>query len=183
MSKKVIITGLIGSLLLIVWTIIANSILGFKSNLDMNGIPDEQEVYEVLKENITEPGRYICNPEIIPGEAFPGKEPVFSVLYSGMGHDAAGGLMWIGLIRFILSSIIAVWLLSLSSDRILSSYPKKVFFFTLLGLFIAFFSDFEMYEIGGYPLFDMVVMAIHNVLLWTTVGLFAAWRIKPVPVK
>jgi hypothetical protein len=52
----------------------------------------------------------------------------------------------------------------------------------VLGLFIALFSDMQVYGIGDYPLIDVVKMGIHNVLLWTFVGLFVAWRLKPVPV-
>jgi hypothetical protein len=93
MTKKVIITGLLSGLLLAVSSFLINGIFGFKSDLDMNQIPQEKEVYAVLKKYIVEPGRYICNPELTSDYIFPENEPVFSILYSGMGHEAAGGLM------------------------------------------------------------------------------------------
>ncbi len=56
MAKRVIIAGLLGGVVLIAWTFAVNGLLGFKSSMDMNRIPAERQVYEVLKTSITEPG-------------------------------------------------------------------------------------------------------------------------------
>ena len=91
MARKIIVPGLFGGLTLIVLTLVVDGILGLNSRIKMKLIPDESRVYEVLKENIIEPGRYICNPELSSSFEFPEGEPVFSILYGGMGHEAAGG--------------------------------------------------------------------------------------------
>ena len=179
MVRKVIFSGLSGSLVLIILTFVINGLFGFRARIDMKKIPNESQVYQVLKENIVEPGRYICNPEGSPSSGFPEGEPAFSVLYGGVGHEAAGKMMLFGLVVFILAPVIAAWMLSAASDRILSSYPRKVLFFTGIGLLFAVFGDLSEFGIGSYPLRDALILAAHNILIWTVIGLAIAWRIKP----
>ena len=183
MIKKIIVSGLLGGLVLIIWTFVVNGILGFRTSLDMKTIADERQVYELLKSNIVEPGRYTVNPELTPGGPFPDNEPVFSVIYGGMGHEAAGSLMLIGLIIFLIAPIIGAWLLSHASENVLSSYTCKVSFFTGIGILFALFSDLSSYGIGGYPLGDALLLAGHSIIVWTLVGLVVAWKMKPVESK
>src|SRR4030042_2036396 len=107
--KKVIIAGLLGGLVLIIWSFVVNGIFGFKSRIEMKQIPNERQVYEILKQNIVEPGRYICNPELTLNEFFPDEEPVFSILYGGVGHEAAGEQSLIGLLLFFIAPMIGAW--------------------------------------------------------------------------
>lgn len=177
--KRVIIAGLLGALVLIVWTFAVNGLLRFKSNMDMKQLPNEREVYEVLKENVEEPGRYVCNPEVASDRRFPEGEPVFSILYGGVGHEAAGGFMWLGLVVYILSPIIAAWMLSQASARVLSSYTSKVLFFTAIGLLFALFGDLANAGIGDYPIRDAIVWGLHDIILWTLIGLVVGARLRP----
>lgn len=62
MLKKVILSGLLGAIVLMMWTFVSNAMFGFRSRMDMKQIPDERLVYEVLKKSIAEPGRYILLP-------------------------------------------------------------------------------------------------------------------------
>ena len=179
MQKQVIVAGVLGCIVIIVWGFVVNGLLGFKSGIDMNRLPDEQRVYKMLKETVVEPGRYSCDPEVTPGEGFPGDEPAFSILYSGIGHGAAGKLLVFEIVIFFLAPLIGAWLLSAASMRILSSYPRKVLFFTGIGLLFALFGDLMDFGIGGYPLPDAVKLAVHDVVLWTVLGLVVAWRIQP----
>ena len=66
MFRRVILPGLAGGIVLIVWTMLVNGIFGFGSSINMKRIPEERVVYEILKEHVTEPGRYTCNPEVVP---------------------------------------------------------------------------------------------------------------------
>lgn len=179
MTKKILISGLLGGVVLILLTFILNVVFGFKSSMDMKQISNERQVYEILKENITEPGRYIFNPEVTPETGFPGAEPVFSVLYSGIGHEAAGSLMLAELVIFFLAPIIAAWMLSLTSKQVMSSYFRKVLFFAAIGLLFAVYSDFSNFGIGNYSLSDTLILAAHNIFIWTIVGLVVAWRMIP----
>lgn len=183
MIKKVIIAGILGGVVLIIWMFFVNGILGFQSRIDMKQIDAERQVYEILKEHIVEPGRYIFNPELAPGMPFPGGEPVFSVLYGGIGHESAGEQMLIGLVLAFLVSIIGTWMLAQTSVQVLSSYLRKVLFFTAIGLLFALFTDLTKYSIGGYPLKDAILFAVNHVVAWTLVGLVVAWQIKPIPAE
>jgi hypothetical protein len=131
----------------------------------MKQVPNEAQIYQILKQNITEPGRYLCNPPLTESNIFPENEPVFSILYGGMGHEAASPFSFIldFLYAFITATLYA-WLITLTSGRIISSYPGKVFFVVLIGLFFAFFSDLKKYGIGNYPLSDTLMMTLHNIV-------------------
>ncbi|MBN2184669.1 MAG: hypothetical protein JW746_05030 [Candidatus Krumholzibacteriota bacterium] len=179
MAKKIIFSGLSGGLVLIILTFVINGLFGFRAGIDMKQIPNERLVYETLKDNILEPGRYICNPEGSPSAGFPRGEPVFSVMYGGVGHEAAGKNMIVGLVIFFLAPIIASWMLSTASERIISSYPRKVLFFAGIGLLFAVFGDLSNFGIGSYPLRDAFILAAHSIFIWTLAGLAAAWQIKP----
>ena len=184
MLKKVIIAGLGGGLTLIIWAILINGFFGFRYRIDMKKVPNEAQVYQILKENITEPGRYLCNPELTESNTFLENQPVFSILYGGMGHEAAGPLSVI--LDFIYAFVIATlcaFLLSLSSDKITSNYLRKVFFVFILGLLFAFFSDIKKYGIGNYPLSDTLIITFHNIILWTVLGLVIGLFIKPIPKR
>ena len=179
MTKKIFIAGILGGITLMILTFVVNGILRFNVSVNMKQIEEEQRVYETLKETIVEPGRYICNPQLTADERFPEDEPVFSILYGGVGHEAAGSLMLIGLIVYILTPIIGAWLLSQTSGEVLKNYGKKVLFFVAIGLIVALFTDLTRYGIGDYPFGDVLLLAINHVITWTLVGLVVAWRMKP----
>jgi hypothetical protein len=179
MLKKVIVAGILGGVVLMAWTFVVNGILGFKASMDMKQIAEERQVYETLKEHIVNPGRYIVNPELTSEGRFPEGKPVFSVLYGGVGHESAGSLMLVGLVVFFLTPITGAWMLSQTSERIMSSYARKVMFFTAIGLLFALFTDLMNFGIGSYPVKDAIILAVYHIIVWTLVGLVVAWRIKP----
>ena len=179
MIKKIFIAGILGGITLMILTFLVNGLMRFNVSINMKQIGEEQQVYEILRETIVEPGRYVCNPQVTSAERYPEGEPVFSILYGGVGHEAAGSLMLIGLFIYILSPIIGAWLLSQTSDKVLNSYGKKVLFFAAIGLLIALFSDLTRYGIGDYPLGDALILGINHIITWTLVGLVIAWVMKP----
>ena len=178
MVKKVIISGLMGGVVIVIWMIVVNGIFRLSANIEMKRIAQEQEVYDMLKEHISEPGRYTCGPQITPERGFPEGEPVFSILYGGIGHEAAGGIMLLQLVIFFVVTIISAWMLSKAHETVLSSYWQKVGFFVSLGLIISLFSEMTKYNIGSYPLADTILLALHNLVLWTLLGMVVAWRMK-----
>jgi hypothetical protein len=183
MGKKVITAGLLGALVLVCWTFLVNGIFGFQARIDMKTLPAERELHRILAGHVVEPGRYIVNPALTDEGRFPPGEPVYSVLYGGMGHEAAGSMAVAGLAVFLLAPLTAVWLLSRASRETLSSYPRKVLFFSAIGLLVALLSDLTRFGIGSYPPGDALLFAAHDVVLWTLVGLVAAWRMGPVEAE
>jgi hypothetical protein len=179
MAKKVIVAGLLGGVVLILWTFIINGMLGFQARIDMKQIAAEQDVYEVLKQHVVDPGRYTVNPPLDADRRFPANQPVFGVLYGGVGHEAAGGLMLVGLVVFLLAPLVGAWLLSQASTRVLSSFPRKVLFFVAIGFLFALLADMMSYGIAGYPAADAMLLGINHIAAWTVVGAVIAWRVKP----
>ncbi|KAA3656169.1 MAG: hypothetical protein DWQ10_15995 [Calditrichaeota bacterium] len=179
MAKKVILAGVLGGIVIILWTFVLNGIFGFRSSIDMKKVPNEAQVYAVLQENIAAPGRYVCNPQMPQDAPPPHGQPVFGIFYSGVGHEDAGQMMIFELLIFILAPTLAAWLLSQTSQQILTSYGRKVLFFVAIGLLFAFFSNLSDYGIAGYPLGDALLLGLHNICLWTVIGLVVAWKIKP----
>lgn len=178
MRRKIIFAGLLGAVVLIVWTFVINGVLGFQARIDMRPIAAEREVYEALTTHIVEPGRYICNPQLTPERRFPDEDPVYSVLYSGLGHGSAGGLTLVGLVIFLLAPMIATFLLGQASNRVLSSYSRKLLFFVAIGVLIALIADLSRFGIGGYPLRDAFLLALNRIVAWTLIGLIVAWRVR-----
>ncbi len=179
MTKRIIVAGFLGVIVIMVWTFMVNGIFRFNVGINMDRIETEREVYALLTEHITEPGRYVFNPEVIPEEGFPPDKPVFSVSYSGLGHGAAGNLMLFGFLLYIASSFMAAWLLSFANERVLDSYVCKVLFYTGIGVLLALFKDLESFNIGDYQFSDALLVSIYDIALWTCVGLVVALIIKP----
>jgi hypothetical protein len=77
--------------------------------------------------------------------------------------------------------MIAVWMLSLTTPRVLFSYPRKVLFFMAIGLLFAVFGDLMNFGIDKYSLNDALLIAANDILAWTLVGLVVAksFRLKP----
>lgn len=180
--KRVIFSGLVGWVVLAVWTFAVNGIFGFKSRMDMKQIVNERQVYDVLKDNVVEPGRYMCNPEMTQ-TGFPDNQPAFSIQYAGFGHESAAQESVIHLVLALLASMTATWMLSMTSEGVLRSYAKRVLFFAAIGLFLAASSEMPKFGIGGYPLNNAFILAIHAIIQWTVVGLVVAWRMGLLPRK
>lgn len=179
MTRRILNAGIMGGVVLIVWTFVINAIFGFRPNIDLKKVPNEPEIYEILKENIVEPGKYVCNPPVSPGLPFPDKEPVYGIHYSGIGHGSAALIMVIQLFIFITAPLLASWLLSKACEGILASYWKKVLFFTVIGIIIALFGDLAQFDIGKYSFTDVAKMAVQDIIAWTLIGLVAAWQLVP----
>jgi len=181
MRSKIITSGILGGIAMSIWMLVVNAVLGFEHSMQMKSITNEREVYDLLKASIVEPGRYICNPEGPPQSGFPDGEPVFSILFGGVGHEAAGEMMLVDLLIFFVAATIAAWMLSLLSTQFRESYRSRVLFFAAIGLLFAVAVDFTNHGIGGYPLDDTVILALHRIAMWVFVGLVVGWRMKPDP--
>lgn len=181
MFKRIILAGFLGWITLMVFVFVANGIFGFYSRIALNPVPDESRVYALLKETITEPGRYICNPALTSSGQFPTNEPVFSVLYGGVGHEAAGRMQMVRFASSLVAMMAAAWLLSVASGWVLSSYLRRVLFLSVIGLLMAVFSDLPDMGIGTYPARDAVLLAGFTFVTWFVASLAIAWKIGPRP--
>lgn len=162
---------------MIAWFIIADGILGLKRSIDMKTLPNEREVYAYLSKNVTEPGRYVCNPEILPEQRFPGEAAIFAVHYTGFGHDDAWQEMILGLLVAVLAPITGAWLVRNASARILSRYGSRFMFFAGLGVVAALLGILARFGIASYSLSDAVALGLHDLAAWMVAGVFVAWKV------
>jgi len=177
--RRVLIGGLLGALVMIIWLVVADGFLGFRRNIEMSQLPNERTVYAFLSEHVTEPGRYVCNPEVLPNQRFPGDDPIFAVHYSGLGHDDAGQEIILGLVIALLASLAGSWLLANASSRVLSRYGSRVLFFAVVGIVAALLGTMARFGISAYSLGDAVALGIHDLAAWVLAGLVVAWKVSP----
>ena len=183
MTKRIILAGLLAGVVLLVWFIAVDGMLGFKRSIEMNELSTERTVYAFLTEHITEPGRYVCNPEVLPEQRFPGDDPIYVVQYSGLGHDDAGQEMLAGLVVMFLAPLLGAWMLAGASRRVLSAYGRRLLFFAGIGLVVMLFGIMARFSIGGYPLGDALALSLHDLVAWVVAGLVIAWIVRPVPAR
>lgn len=181
--KKVLIGGLLGAIVLVFWLIVVDGILGFQRSVTMNQLSDERTVYKFLSEHVTEPGRFVCNPEVTPGQGFPGDDPIFAVHYTGLGHDDAGQEVILGLVVVFLAPITGAWLLSNASGRVLSRYGSRVLFLAAIGTIMALFGIVGRFGLASYSFGDAVALGVHDFAAWFLAGLVVAWKVKPDKVQ
>jgi hypothetical protein len=96
-----------------------------------------------------------------------------------MGHEAAGRNMLIQLPFFFIVPVVAAWMLSVTSKKTLASPLRKVAFVACIGLLFGVWGHLGNFGIGGYPLESTIALMVHDIILWTLVGLVLAWRIRP----
>jgi hypothetical protein len=178
MTKKIILSGFMGGIAMSVWMFVVNGLFRFSVHMNMKTLANEPEVYELLKASVLEPGRYVVNPTVNPQIGFPLNEPVFGLTYSGFGHEAAGPLMLVGLVTMFGVTILAAWMLSRTSLEFRSGYVRRILFFTAIGLLFAISIDLGSFGIAGRPLTDALILGLHRILMWTFVGVVAAWFMK-----
>jgi len=179
MVKRVVVGGLLGFLVIVLWGFVVNGLLGFRVRMDMKQIPQERRLYEVLKETVPGPGHYICNPERAPEAGFPPGQPAYGVLYGGVGHEAAGRMEGTHLVLWLAAPLLGACLLASASRRVLERYSRRVLFFCGLGLLLALWGPLMHFGIADYPFSDALLQAGHDLLLWCLVGLVVAWRVEP----
>ena len=182
MRGRTVIAGLLGGLVLLACTFVVNGLLGFNARFAMKQLPAEREVYEVLRNAVTEPGRYLCNPALTPEGRFPDNEPVFGVQYAGIGHEAAGLEAGVGLLIFLAGPLIGAWLLALTAERFRARFLNRVVFFVAIGLLLALTGDLKGFGIGASPLSMALLFAARTVATWAVVGLAVAAVVRPAPV-
>lgn len=180
MVKRAVMGGLLGLGVIVLWSVVVNGLFGFRSRLDMKPIPQERRLYEVLKETVPGPGRYICNPEVVPEVGFPPGQPAYAVFYGGVGHEAAGALLAANLAVFLLAPLLAAALLASASPWVLERFLRRLLFVCGLGLLLVLWGPLSHFGIAAYPVKDALLLAGHDILLWAAVGLVVAWRVRPV---
>lgn len=175
MLRRVLLSGILGFVVILAWTFVANAIFGLRARVELNRLQDERRVYDVLKGSVTVPGVYVVNPAQAEDGRFPAGEPVFSVVYTGFSHDAAARTFWTELAIGLVSALLVAALLSLASPPLLARYVFRVLFIACLGLFLGVAGDLTR----GYPLASAALLGANTVISWTLAGLVMAGLLRP----
>ncbi len=181
MKGRVLSAGLLGAVVMALAAFVVNGVFGFTARLELRPVSNEAAVYAVLKANVVEPGGYMVNPGVVPGQGFPANQPVFGVHYAGFGHEAAGRLQLLRLVVVLVATTLAAWIASMASARVLASWARRFGFFLLMGLWLAVFSDLPRYGIGAHPWSSAAALGAFDVGLWALAGAVMAWRLRPAP--
>lgn len=182
MKKDILISGLLGGAVLFISMLIFHAILPFKSSIILNTVSDQYGLQKALTAEITEPGIY-ANPYLPPHESssVPDylNQPIYQIIYKGNTHSTVPGLFSFPVLMIFIAPVIAAWLLSVTSERILSKYSRRVLFIAVLGLFIAVFCDILQMSTGLLTNEYYLFSAVSNTITWILAGLVIAWKIKP----
>ena len=181
MKKEIVLSGLLGGVIIIVWIIISTSLIPLSGDIPKQ-IPDDKEIHTMLKGKIPESGIYW-----LPGHAGQAKglypdyenEPIYYIFYGGVTPSTFIAPTIVEILCIFLTPIIAAWLLSKASEKILAKYTRRVLFVIVIGLIFAVYGDLFSQK----PLDLILFSSINNVITWTLMGLVLAWRIKPKSVK
>jgi len=157
------------------WTIVTNVGFGFTVRTQMGRLPNEREVYEVLRTGITAPGVYVANPALDDQGQFPAGEPVFGIRYAGFGHEGAGRTSLVGLALWFASAWLAACLLALASPRVLRRYWGRVGFVALAGVLLAVSGELVQYGIAGYSAGLALVIGANRLGAWLLAALIMGW--------
>ncbi|MGB8658297.1 MAG: hypothetical protein WCE90_11020 [Candidatus Zixiibacteriota bacterium] len=191
MTRKILLAGLVGGIVMYAWGIISHLILP----LGMEGIkqiPNEEQVVTALRDDIKEPGFYF----------FPGEEhspdmtkeqqkaamqkweekirqgPNGILIYTPEGKSPmSASQLIIELLSNIAGALVAAYLLSKAVGGI-TSFGVRVLFVALLGLFASLAIDISYWNWYGFPGSFTLAAIIDEVVGWGLVGLPLATMIK-----
>jgi hypothetical protein len=182
MNRQIIVSGLLGGTVVLVWLVVSTGILRIGAET-IRPLPDQAEVHAALKKRITEVGTYACLYVSSEKEAsrFPNyfDEPLYAITYKGYTHNTVPGFMHPGLLGILLAPFVAAWLLAKSSERILAHYWTRVLFVTVLGLLLVLGGDWPRAMISDDPASGLLPVTVKTIVAWLLAGLVIAWRVRP----
>ena len=183
--KRTILAGLVGGLILFVWSFLAWTKLPLHKPT-LHNISNEDVVIDVLRNNINMKGVYLfpgmpTSDDQATMDAYTKKYmagPLGMIIYDPQGTDPMMVGQFIGgLIIFILSAYMAAWFLSRSTAAA-SSYIARVSFCGMLGIFISFFAHLSTWNWMGYPMDYTTAMVADAITGWLLAGLGIAAIVK-----
>jgi hypothetical protein len=105
------------------------------------------------------------------------EEPVFAALKAQAGDPYSFGRTLAAYLADCACALAAGWFLVLVAPRV-RSLRWRVAFVASLGLFASLAADFPLWNHSGFPGIWLLGRTAENVLGFTLVGLFLAWRMK-----
>lgn len=191
MTKKILLGGVVGGIVVFVWSVISHMILPL-GMVGFSQLPNEDMVVTALRENIKDPGLYY----------FPGMEqtagmtkeeqkaamqkweekyrqgPIGTLIYQPQGQNPLiPKQLIIELLSNIAGALVAAYLLAKAVGGI-ASFGGRVLFVLLLGLFASLAIDISYWNWYGFPGSYTLAAIIDQVVSWGLAGLVMGAIIK-----
>jgi len=179
--KKVLLPGILGGLLVFIWSFISHVVLPIGS-MGLKTIPNnEAPVLEAMKSNIQEPGLYF-----MPGHDMsraPNEEemkryeqgPTAFLIYHPTGEKAmSAGQLLRQLLFDVLGGLIAAFIVSLT----VASLGMRTLAVTLIGLFAWLTVTVPHWNWYRFPAAFTIGEGLDGVIGWLLGGLLIAWLVQ-----
>jgi len=153
-------------------------------------VPAEESVVAALKDRLREPGTYVypwieatttgkpTKEQTVAWEKKSKEGPLVQIVYQPKGADHNDPILYLqGFVHFFFSALLVGVLLAMASPS-LRTYPARLAFIILAGLFaagsIALANGIWFHQPWDYPL----LLAKYHAASWALAGLFMAFIIK-----
>jgi hypothetical protein len=182
MTKRVILAGILGGILLFNWGFVAHMVLPI-GEMGVHMLPDEAAVVGTIRSTVKGPGFYVFPGMDMSGKASESEQqawaerakqgPVGVLIVRPQGSEfVMGPLLLTELGTNIVSSLLAALLLS--QVRVGASYWTRVGLVTLLGLFAFVTVVVPYWNWYSFPADFVASEAIEHVVGWFVAGLAMA---------
>ena len=166
MIKKIVLGGIIGGVLMFIWSAVAHMLLPI-GEMGIKSIPNEDAVLAVMKANITEPGFYFFPGEgmmqsrSLPAEQKKAAEEAWTrkyeagprgvMVYYPVGETPMPPSKLIyEFLSDVVGGFIAAFILAMATQRVRSS-AGRIGFVALLGLLSWILIEFSYWNWYGFP--------------------------------
>ncbi len=184
--KKIALAGLLGGVVLYVWSFLAWFVLPLHAT-SMRGVNNEDTLRAMLRSSLTEKGVYA-----IPYPAGGGSDKAAMEAYQQKVREGPNGMivydpngtdpmmtaqMVIGFFIDVLAAAIAAWFLSRSTAAA-GSYFARIVYCGMLGVFVSVFSHLVMWNWMGFPGLFTRDLIVDTIISWILAGVAIAAVIK-----
>ena len=166
MTKKIVLGGIIGGVLMFIWSAVAHMLLPI-GEMGIKTIPNEDAVLAAMKANITEPGFYFFPGEgMMQAQSLPKEQqqaamdawarkyetgPAGIMVYKPIGGSPMPPSKLIyEFLSDVVAGLIAAFVLAMATLRI-KSFGGRVGFVTLLGVLAWILIEFSYWNWYGFP--------------------------------
>jgi hypothetical protein len=185
--RRIIVAGLLGGAVVYLWSALSWSVLPYQA-AKFRGIPNEQQVADVLSSNLTVPGVYqypaypsagASDAEVAAWTQRVERGPVIPLLVFNPGGSASSVTSYIrAFVLDVMAALIVAMLLTLAAHS-LGGYGQRVIFVTGIALFAIVVTHLADWNWGMFPTSYILPMAADLIIGWTLAGVVMAWRIRP----
>jgi len=188
--KQILLAGVLGGIVVYIWGAISWTLLPWHA-ASLRSLPNEAAVAAALRQGAPATGTYTF-PAVPDDDAYDrmteaeqkawmaeyAEAPQGLVVYFERGGDPMNpGPFISGLMLYVLSSILAAYLLALAVPS-LPTFGRRMSYVTMLGIFAALVSHIMQMNWSFQTLDYSLGQAADLVIGWTLAGGVIAWRVK-----